>query len=386
MNFVASTGDPILFWVLRLVVLLSLYLSGYLISYRDENGKNYWKYSSIGVIVYSLVEGLRWNRGVDYPHYYQDITGKLYQDYSEVVYLWWTDIFKFSGLPFWIGFIFYSFLLIWGFYFLIKKFRKQAVWALPLFFIITVGSSENLIRQFLAVAMFEFSLFYLWEKKLWKCAIFAILTLQIHNSVIIMVMGALFIQCVHFDKKIKSGYLMIAIYLFFYYFWNPSFLTPITSWLSTISVNDSSRVSMYLDNADFWFSEASSLSDRLGFVSKAASIFSKMVSLVTTCLVIKYGFDLTKQQERYRIAYWFSYLSYILYVFSNNGDFEIWFRLSVMFNLLIPLVVAGIMTNLSLRTVEKYIVYSFFGVYFLYNSFFSMWGQSILGSAFVWDR
>lgn len=386
MNFGASVGDPILFWVLRLVVLLSLFLSGYLISYKDKSGKDYWKYSSIGIIVYSLVEGLRWNRGVDYPHYYQDITGKLFQDYSEVVYLWWTDIFKFSGLPFWVGFIFYSFLLIWGFCFLVKNFKKQAVWALPLFFIITVGSSENLIRQFLAVAMFEFSLFYLWKKDLWKCAIFAILTLQIHNSVIIMVMGVLFVQYIHFDKKIKSGYLMVAVYLFFYYFWNPSYLAPITSWLSTISVDDSSRVSLYLNDADFWFSDESSLSNRLGFVSKAASMFSKTISLVTTCIVIKYGFDLTKQYEKFRIAYWFAYLSYILWIFSNNGDFEIWSRISTMFNLLIPLLVAGIITDLSLKKVEKYVICSFFGIYFLYNSFFSMWGQSILGSAFVWDR
>lgn len=386
MNFGTSTGDPILFWVLRLLVLLSLFLSGYLISYKDEGGEKYWKYSSIGIIVYSLIEGLRWNRGVDYPHYYQDITGKLFQDYSEVVYLWWTDIFKFSGLPFWIGFIFYSFLLIWGFYYLVKKFKKQAIWALPLFFIITIGSSENLIRQFLAVAMFEFSLFYLLEKKLVKSLIFAILMFEIHNSVIIMVMGAVFVHYVNFDKKIKSSYLLVVVYLFFYYFWQPSFLAPITSWLSTISVDDSSRVSLYLNDADFWFSDSSSLSDRLGYVSKAASFFSKTISLVTTCLIIKYGFDLAKQEKKYRIAYWFSFFSYILYVFSNNGDFEIWSRLSVMFRLLLPLVIAGILTDKSLRAMEKYCIYAFFGVYFLYNSFFSMWGQSILGSAFVWDR
>lgn len=153
-------GDPILFWVLRLVVLLSLFYSGYLITYKDKNGTRYWKYSSIGIIVYSLVEGLRWDRGVDYMHYYQDITGKLYTNYSEIAYVWWTEFFKFTGLYYWMAFIFYSFLLIHGFYYLLQRFRKQAVWALPLFFIITVPSSENLIRQFLAVAIFEYALYF----------------------------------------------------------------------------------------------------------------------------------------------------------------------------------------------------------------------------------
>ena len=153
-------GNPLLFWILRLLVLLSLFYSGYLITYKDKNGDFYWKYSSIGIIVYSLIEGLRWNRGIDYLHYYQDITGALFTDYDETVYVWWTEFFKFTGLPYWMAFVFYSFLLIHGFCFLLKKFKKGAIWALPLFFIITVGSSENLVRQFLAMALAEYFLYF----------------------------------------------------------------------------------------------------------------------------------------------------------------------------------------------------------------------------------
>ena len=140
-----TIGNPLIFWVLRLVVFLSLLYSGYLISSKDQDGKSFWKFSSIGIIVYSLVEGLRWNRGVDYPHYYQDLTGKLFTDYSEYVYVWWTELFKFTGLPYWIAFIFYSFLLIHGFCCLMKHFKKQAIWALPLFFIITVILTRKVI-------------------------------------------------------------------------------------------------------------------------------------------------------------------------------------------------------------------------------------------------
>lgn len=381
-----TIGDPLIFWVLRLVVFFSLLYSGYLISSKDKDGKSFWKFSSIGIIVYSLVEGLRWNRGVDYPHYYQDLTGKLFTDYSEYVYVWWTELFKFTGLPYWIAFIFYSFLLIHGFCCLMKHFKKQAIWALPLFFIITVGSSENLIRQFLAVSMFEYALYFFWEKKYVKSIVFVILTMQTHNSVLLTIAFALFVHFVHFDKKIKTGYLLVTIYLFLYYFWDPSYLTPITSWMSTLSLGDSSNMSGYLENAEFWFSDESSLSERWGYVSKVASLFSSTISLVTTCIIIKYGYDLTQKNERYRVSYWFSFLAYILFIFSNNGDFEIWSRLSVMFRLLLPIVIAGVMTELTLRKVEKYVIYIFCGVYFLYNSFFSMWGQSILGSAFVWDK
>lgn len=381
-----TIGDPTVFWVLRLVVFLSLLYSGYLISYKNKEGKSIWKFSSVGIIVYSLVEGLRWNRGMDYPHYYQDLTGKLFTDYSEYVYVWWTELFKFTGLPYWIAFICYSFLLIHGFCCLMKHFKKQAIWALPLFFIITVGSSETLIRQFIAISMFEYALYFFLEKKYIKSIVFVILTMQTHNSVLLTIAFALFVHFVHFDKKIKTGYLLVTIYLFLYYFWDPSYLTPITTWMSKFSLGDSSNMSNYFENAEFWFSDESSLSERLGYISKAASIITTTISLVTTCIIIKYGYDLTQKNERYRVAYWFSFLAYILFIFSNNGDFEIWSRLSVMFRLLLPIVIAGILTELSLMKVEKYVIYAFCGVYFLYNSFFSMWGQSIMGSAFVWDR
>ena len=382
----SQTGDPIVFWVLRLVVLLSFFLSGYFISFKDKDGKSYWNYASICIIVYSLVEGLRWNRGVDYPHYYQDLTGKLFTDYSELVYVWWTDLFKFVGLPYWVGFVFYSFLFVLGFCYIMKLFRKQAVWALPLFFIITVGSSENLIRQFIAMSMFEFFLYFFWVKKYKKSIVFALLTLQTHTSVLLIVLAALTIHYMKFDRKIQSGYILVGVYLLFYYFWKPEYLAPFTMWLSSLSLGDSSNMTSYLENAEFWFSEDSSLSERLGYVSKAASFIATTVSLVTTCFIVKYGFDLTKKDSRFRIVYWFTFLSYILFILSSNGDFEIWSRLSIMFRFVSPLVIAGILTVVPLRKIEKIAIYSFFGVYFLYNSFFSMWGQSFLGSAFVWDR
>lgn len=386
MFFYSNIGDPVLFWILRLIVLLAFFLSGYLISYRDRNGINYWKYSSICIIVYSLIEGLRWNRGVDYPHYYQDLTGALFTDYDEIVYLAWIQFFKFIGLPYWVGFIFYSFLFVYGFCFLIKKFKKQAIWALPLFFIVTISSSENLIRQFLAMSMFEFALYFFLEKKYFKSIVFTFLTFQTHLSVILAILVALFIHYTKFDKIIKTSYLIVVFYLLLYYSWDPSYLGSVTKLLSTISISESSSMSSYLENADFWFSNESSLSERLGYTNKVASIFSSTMSLVTTCIIIKYGFDLTQKEGQYRIMYWFTFISYILLIFSNNGDFEIWARLSVLFRFISPILIAGIVTNLSLKKIEKYFIYMFVGVYFLYNSFFSMWGQSVMGCAFIWDR
>lgn len=381
-------GNPIVYWVLRLIVLLSFFLSGYLISFKDKSGKSYWKYSSICIIIYSLVEGLRWNRGIDYPHYYQDLTGKLFQEYDDYVYLLWVDVFKYTGLPYWVAFIFYSFLFVFGFCLILKLFRKQAIWALPLFFIITISSSENLIRQFFAMAIAEFALYYFLKKKYIPAVIYSAIAFGIHSSVLMILGLIVLIYYIHFDKKIKTGWLLVAVYAAFYFFWDPSYLDPISDWMSKLSFGDEdSRANDYLSNADFWFSSESSLSDRLGTGGKLASIFSTTISFVTNCIIIKFGFDVTKIQPKYRIMYWLGFISVILFILSNNGDFEIWSRLSVMTRFLLPIVIAGILTELKMNNIAMYAIYGILGVYFLYNSFFSMWGQvGVMGCAFVWDK
>ena len=64
-------GNPIIMWILKTILLLVLYYCGYGISYKKEN--YFARYAILSIVVYSLIEGLRWNRGVDYWHYYRDI-------------------------------------------------------------------------------------------------------------------------------------------------------------------------------------------------------------------------------------------------------------------------------------------------------------------------
>ena len=66
-----GVGEPIVYWFLRIFLLIVLIYCGWGISY--DTPKRYNKYAWFAGISYSLIQGLRWLRGADYPHYYNDI-------------------------------------------------------------------------------------------------------------------------------------------------------------------------------------------------------------------------------------------------------------------------------------------------------------------------
>ena len=66
-----NIGDPIFMWILNTILMFVLIYSGYGITYKNKS--KFRSYAGLSLLFYSLIEGLRWMRGVDYFHYYQDL-------------------------------------------------------------------------------------------------------------------------------------------------------------------------------------------------------------------------------------------------------------------------------------------------------------------------
>ena len=60
-----SLGDPIVYWLLRILLLVTLLVCGWGISYQEKIFK---VYALVAGAAYSLIQGLRLERGQDYPH------------------------------------------------------------------------------------------------------------------------------------------------------------------------------------------------------------------------------------------------------------------------------------------------------------------------------
>ena len=101
--------------VLKLLLFISMVLSGYNASKRTANGNYYYPYwfAVMPVIVsYTLVEGLRYGRAADYFSYLNAFSG-INISFTEPLFLIFSYALNYINAPFY-GFLISSFLLIFS--------------------------------------------------------------------------------------------------------------------------------------------------------------------------------------------------------------------------------------------------------------------------------
>ena len=390
----AQIGDPIVYWSLRLLLLAILINSGWNISYKDKDGSNFWTNALPSIIAYSLIQGLRWNRGADYPHYYQDLTGKLVTDYKESVYLLWIDFFKWTGMPGPVGFVFYSFLLIFAFCCVLKYFRKGAIWALPLFLLMT-NAAENIIRQYFAVSFVLFAYYYYlrginYRKQMWLCLI---IVPMIHLSGLFA--DVIFLICIYAHKirldfkwKLWCLYPLLGLYLYVYFFWDTHNFSYVVDFLSSLEVGDDTYRGLYVTNSERWFTEEGSITYLL--TGKAAvrtiSLLNEITFFLTNVIMICCGYFILNRDSRFLPVFWFTYLAIILK--GIGGDIEMYARFYNWLIYLAPIACGLILvekwsTKFKIEMIINVIFFIYFGFYGVLRQLGSM---GYAGCAFIWDK
>ena len=374
-----------LYWFLRYFLLAVLIYSGWCITYRKDAESNFWYYSIPSIFAYSLIQGLRWNRGVDYPHYYQDLTGLLYRDYSEFIYKWWLDLFKMSHFPFWAAFVFYSAILIVSFLFLIKRFPKSAIWALPLFFIITVRYSENLIRQYFALPFVFLALVAYFDRKYIKMVVMAFVAFFIHYSMVIPFSLIILSFLLSHIKLSSFPYVQITIFLFFFFYWDSQYFSFVAKYISYIDIEETTGFSQYTFQADEWWTDSGRLSVAHGVVYKGVSIFTEIIKFCLYIFVIICGNKVFNENNNRRMIFWLSYFAIILDVIKE--DIEMYIRVYSAIAFILPIVYGEIYANLKLNDIVKYVSWGgVFLLYFYLNIIRQMFVLDFAGYAFIWDR
>ena len=377
-----SLGDPIVYWLLRILLLVALLVCGWGISYQEK--KFFKVYALVAGAAYSLIQGLRWNRGQDYPHYYSDLMGKWETPDPELLY---DGIVNFLSnilcVPYWVSFVIYSALLISAFLLVLKKVPKIAVWALPLFFIMT-GSAENLIRQYLAVSFVIYAYNAYLSNNFKLVIIYLVCVPFIHASGLFAVFFFILFAIIKFEKIIKNPWILLGIYVLLYFFWDNSYFSFLTDFLQNLNFGDDYKMRSYLDNSERWFSEEGSLSFVLGTKSTVSSLISDTVSFLSYILVIYYGFYACKINSQIRIAYGFTYLAIIMKII--GGDIEMYARFYNWLIYLSPIVIGTIcMTPMKLK--ERWVVWAILIINFYFYGFIRQIGNiPYAGCAFIWDR
>jgi len=377
-----STGSLFAYWFLKVSLVAVLVSCGYGISYKSP--KDFKVYAIIAAIFYSLIEGLRWNRGADYMHYYHDFVGHWETPNPEFLYKTIVDLLSgIIGLPYWFGFIIYSLLLISPVLLLFKIYPKSAVWGLPLFFIITESSAENIIRQYLAISFVLFAYYAYLRKKKILTAFLLCCVPMIHISGLMAVV--VFVLLAIFKIPLKNPWILLVVYLAFYFFWDVSYFSGITNYLSTFSLGNDIKMQGYLDNSERWFSNEGSISSVVYGKKFVTSLINMVLTVLSQLVIIYYGFKAQLIVRKLQIAFYFAYIAILFKVI--GGDIEMYGRFYNWFIYLTPFILGVAMYKVPMKQYERYAVLAILFVNYYLYVFWRMIGNiPYHGFAFVWDK
>jgi len=245
------------YFFLRAILLFILIVTGYFISQKQSiDQRNYWILSILAMIIYSLIEGLRYNRGTDYTYYKEmyeyALNLKSYMDIDSVEPMigFINKPFRYIGLSYPYIFVFYSFILIFAGFFFIEKNHRVALFAIPMFFMSTIVQSENLVRQFIAFSFVLLLVNYFLTNRWIKFCMLMLMAYLTHTSSIIFLP---FFFLIKYVKNPFGNLLAIIVLYITSWLWKPEYWGNFVQYFQMIQLDDF-KYSGYIDNADDWFS------------------------------------------------------------------------------------------------------------------------------------
>lgn len=199
---------------MSLTVYFTIYFIMIICSYKLSSKKNIWSsvYVYIAILSFSLIVGLRWNVGMDYPAYYALIQGLTPEYELERIEFCPRIMMLFiqkHHLPFYLWFIVMASIQISCFYIAINKLCKRLLpWCCFILLFFFLEYFLNIVRQGTALMIALCALAFYLEKRWLLAFLFCLFSYSFHHSSAII----LFIIVVDRIKKIPSVNFQILIF------------------------------------------------------------------------------------------------------------------------------------------------------------------------------
>ena len=242
-----------------------LYINGKKIKALPEGIrlKKYLKTAMPSIIIYTLNEGLRFGRGIDYNIYAKDFvynTGNQYFENGDLGFRYIGMLLQSLGMPFQAFVLLMSFILILSVLIFIRNFKECAPFALPLFLLLFYTATENLMRWFLGFSfvLIGFS-FIVQENKPIKnyiyFTLFSLLSFFFHFAIIII--PIIYIVLIRFKRPLLKPVVSISLFVLIALSFQTSIMLSLKEYLNVFSML-SDKSTFYIDNAEQWLTGGAS--------------------------------------------------------------------------------------------------------------------------------
>lgn len=277
------------------VMLLSLYHCGLQMQRRK---KLFTGATILTLALFTVIEGLRYGRNIDYNLYgrqYEEFfeTGKTYQDFGFYII---EKLLIEMGLSWHFCVMLCAFLFILSLVFLFRNYRSLAPIALPLYVLISLSATENMIRWYTAFSFFLFGLSYQIEnfgiKKVHPYYIvYSIIACSIHYAFIPVPFVFLLLSIP--NKPLCHPAFSIMIYIFLTFLSGSNFMLQFSKYallLSTLS----EKYQQYGDDAAFWLTQ--------GYGGREVSSFPGILTIFLLVGYVILGYYISIRSEK-KIVY-----------------------------------------------------------------------------------
>ena len=361
--------------VLLLLMLVALYYAG----------RNFSKHGRIlsqagigAIIVYTLNEGLRFGRGIDYNLYWQDYDyfSVGWDIHQNIGFYFIEKFFVYFDLPFQALVLFMSLMFILGTLFLMKRYLLVAMYALPLWAIMSKGAVENMLRWYLAYSFILIGLSFLLSKDRKGTRLFVAFSAigcTIHYA-IIPIPIILYLILLR-SKPIFTPFTSISLFALLALLFETSMLLPVADLINNYSFLFGT-FSGYAENADFWLTN-----NAMGTSSSGLN----KPSILIIVFILLFGYRcVEKADPKFVFAYNLFVIGAIFYTVGNR--IEIFKRFDMIFYFYGAIVLGFIIKSCKGKQYTASILSLFVIFLLLYNPLKDPFIRSSKLFMYVWDK
>lgn len=215
--------------------------------------KNFWKYNSIPIIVYSIILGCRYGWGNDFLWYKFRFEHPFRYEDESIGFRFVNLTIANLGLNYTVAFIIYSLTFIIG-VFILLRFYKHNKYMLCLFLPATLLFSTATIRESFAASFAYIAYYFLFKKNYLGMALSLLCMNTIHSAPLLTFSLVTIIYL--FNNRLLSIKYSIPLYIIIFFFSSKIenyIIEPLNNVLSLITLEN--KYQGYIEEADYWFSE-----------------------------------------------------------------------------------------------------------------------------------
>lgn len=232
-------------------MLVVLYLCGKQLAY---SGRMCSRAGIVAILVYTLNEGLRYGRGIDYNYYGADYEQLLLgaESNQNIGFGLFEKLFAWIGLPWQCCVMFMSFMFIYALLIFMKVYKDVYPYAVPLFVLTSLLFVENMAKWFLAYSFFLIALFYqlTGEKRVHpKFILYSVIACSFHYGFFPIPFVFYFLKL--YNKPLLNPFWATVIFFGIIFLFQSSFLLHFVYFAQIMSMM-SERYDAYNEDIEYW--------------------------------------------------------------------------------------------------------------------------------------